>query len=112
MEEIKVIISGDASGATDALKKVTDEAGKSKESVEKLGGLDAVMDGLSKSLMKNALGFGTLAGAGMAAGDAIARGIKAAVSFIPDAIENTGKLAAQFQFMSLTAGMRDRKTHV
>ena len=104
-EEYLVKIIGDATGAEVAFDKVKDKAKDTKEKVEELSDGEKALQGLTTGAMKAAFGFGTLAGAGMKAGEMIANGLKAAVKFIPDAIESTNKLAAEYQKMAIVAGM-------
>ena len=104
-EEIRVTITGDGSGAIQAFDAVTKKATETKAEVEKLTGLDAVMESLSHGLLHSALGFGTMAGAGAMAAEKIAEAFKEIASAVPEAIHATNELAAQFMYMRQTAGL-------
>ena len=107
-EKIQVTIEGNPQGGIDMLTAFEKKAVETKDKVES-SGLDKVMDGFNKGLAGGVLGFSTLAGAGLFAGQKIAEGIQKITNSIPDAIARTNELAAAYQMMAITAGMDTEK---
>jgi hypothetical protein len=98
-KQLEITLTADMSALQDALQKagydITGFAKNSRDAIDTIG----------PSLMKAALGFGTMAGAANKAAGMIIDGLKAVVNFIPNSIKATDDLATTYKGLAITAGM-------
>jgi len=96
---LSVVLTGDGTQLDQVLQKTSEAITKMAENASK------AVDDIGPSLLKMAVGFGSVAGAADMAAGKIMECLSAIVNYIPNCIDSTNALAETYKGLNITAGM-------